>query len=148
MARWRAEAIRRLPELRQVIVSANSVMALWIELFRAFRKAYEREPRDEALIARIYNYADWCMQAPRGPDAGHDPFTAVTVAFYEDIPRFQPAREDMPRWFPYSEVAQNKHVFAYHLSDEEFADLVRHMEKNQERYQPRDRPPDEPSGVR
>jgi hypothetical protein len=148
MARWRAEAIKRLPDLRHVIVSADSIMALWIELFIAFRKAYEREPRDESLIAQIYAYADWCLQAPRGPDAGRDPFTAVIVAFYEDIPAFQPAREDMPRWFPYSEVAQNKQVFAYHLSDEEFADLVRHMEKNQGRYQSRHRPPDERSGER
>ena len=118
MARWRAEA-------------------LWIELQFAFEKAYRADPPDEAMIARIYSFADWCVQAPRGPDAGHDPMTAVTVAFYEHIPNFKPAREDMPRWFRYSEVTNNWQVFSYHLGDEEFDALLKHMAKNQHRHQPR-----------
>jgi hypothetical protein len=53
MARWRAEAIERLPELRQTIASADSVLALWGELFDAFEAAYRKEPANESLIARI-----------------------------------------------------------------------------------------------
>jgi hypothetical protein len=137
MARWRAEALQRLPELRDVITSADSVMALWIELLSAFEKAYRSDPWDESLIGRIYSFADWCMNAPRGPDAGHDPMSAVTVAFYEDIPAFKPARDDMPRWFPYAEVANNRQVFAYLIGDEKYDELVKHMAKNRHRYQPR-----------
>ena len=46
MARWRAEALERLPEMRETITSAQCVMALWIELELAFERAYEAKPRD------------------------------------------------------------------------------------------------------
>jgi len=139
MARWRAEAIKRLPELRQVIASAESVMTLWHELQDAFEQAYRAHPPAESLIAGIYSFADWCLEAPRGDDAGHDPFSALIVTFYEGIPRCRPARDDMPRWFRYSEVAQNRTVFSYLIGDQEYDELVSYMAKNQYRYQPRSR---------
>jgi hypothetical protein len=139
MAKWRAEAIQRLPELRRVIAEAETVMAAWIELRMAFEDAYEAEPPDDSLIARIYSFADWCLDAPRNADAGRDPFTAVLVAFYEDIPTIKAARDDMPRWFTYDEVARNRQVFSYHLRPEEFDALVLHMARNRHRYVPRDR---------
>jgi hypothetical protein len=79
------------------------------------------------------------MQAPRGPDARHDPVSAV-VLFYEDLPTFKPARDDMPRWFPYSEIAQNRGVFSYMIGDSAYDELLAYMAKNQHRYQPRERP--------
>ena len=139
MARWRSEAIDRLPELRQVIGAAQNIMALWIELQQVFEEAYDREPRDDSTIERIYSYADWCEQAPRNDDAGHDPLTAVMVAFYEHIPACSPARQDMPRWFRYQEVVQNKEVFAYHIGEEEYNHLLEYMGKNRNLYQPRRR---------
>ena len=134
MPRWRAAAIERLPELRGLVASADTVMALWIELHIKFEEAYRREPWNDDLIRRIYAYADWCIDAPRVDDAGRDPFTAVIVAFYEDIPAFVPARDDMPRWFTPQEVAQNKAVFSYHIGDAAFADLIAFMHKNRHRY--------------
>jgi hypothetical protein len=35
MARWRAEALERLPELRKAIDSADEIMALWIDIVLA-----------------------------------------------------------------------------------------------------------------
>ncbi len=137
MSRWRAEALERLPELRQTIASAENVMALWTELTWAFQDAYRAEPRNEALIARIYSYADWCSIAPRHADAAQDPLTAVTIAFHEEIPTCGPAREDMPRWFRYSEIAQGRQVFAYLIGDEEYEALLEYMKRNQRRYIPR-----------
>jgi hypothetical protein len=37
MARWRAAAIERLPELRPVISAAENVLSLWGELFTEFQ---------------------------------------------------------------------------------------------------------------
>lgn len=141
MAKWRAEAIKRLPELRRVVAEADTVMALWIELRFAFERAYDAEPPDESLIARIYSFADWCIDAPRNPDAGRDPLTSVAVAFYEDIPTIEPARDDMPRWFSYEEVARNRPVFSYHIGAKEFDALVEHMARNRHRFVPRERRP-------
>lgn len=137
MAKWRAQAISRLPELREVITSADTIMACWIELHLVFERAYEVEPPNESLIARIYSFADWCIQAPRSEDAGRDPLTAVTVAFFEHVPTHKLAREDMPRWFRYSEVAGSRAVFAYLIGDDEYDLLLKYMAKNQHRYQPR-----------
>jgi hypothetical protein len=137
MARWRAEALKGLPELRKKINSADNIMALWIEALYAFEQAYRGNPPDESLIARVYAFADWCMGAPRGPDAGHDPLSAVMIGFYESIPTFPAAREDMPRWFTYDEVAQSRAVFSYLIGDEEYQRLLEHMRKNISRYRPR-----------
>lgn len=136
MARWRAAAIERLPELRETIAEAESVMSLWIELFLTFEEAY-REPRNDDLIARIYSYADWCRAAPRNDDAGHDPPTAVAVAFYEHIPQSQAARDDMPRWFRYEEVGRNRAMFAYHIGDAAFDELLAYVKNHKDRFAPR-----------
>jgi hypothetical protein len=132
MARWRSAAVERFPELRGTIASAESVMSLWIELHLMFDDAY-REPRNDDPIARIYSYADWCLSAPRREDAGHDPLTAVAVAFYEHIPQSKAAREDMPRWFSYDDVAKSRSIFAYHIGDESFEELLDYMKRNQNR---------------
>lgn len=137
MSRWRGEALKKLPHLQKVIAEADSVMLLWIELICAFERAYHCDPPDEKTIAAIYSYADWCLRAPRRPDAGHDPSSAVIVCFYEDIPTIRPARDDMPRWFTYAEVANNRPVFGYMLEEDELESLLRHMDKNRHRYQPR-----------
>ena len=129
MPRWRAAAIQRLPELRDSIVSAESVLALWIELHMQFKDAY-REPRNDDLIRRIYSYADWCLAAPRNDDAGRDPATAVMVAFYEHIPTSPAARDDMPRWFHHDEIARSKDVFSYLIGEAAFNELVAFMKRN------------------
>jgi hypothetical protein len=133
MARWRSAAIERLPELREAIAKANNVMSLWIELHLAFDNAY-REPRNDGLIARIYSYADWCLSAPRSEDASHDPPTAVAVAFYEHIPQSKAAREDMPKWFSYDEVAKSRAIFSYHIGDKAFDELLAYMKKDANRF--------------
>jgi hypothetical protein len=124
MARWRAEAIERLPEFRDLIESSERVMALWIELLMAFESAYREEPQNESLITRIYSYARWCEIAPRDNDPGCDPLTAVCVAFYEHIPTIKQARNDMPRWFKRAEVLAARQVFSRHISEQAFEDLV------------------------
>jgi hypothetical protein len=136
MPRWRFEAIERLPELRETIAKAESVMSLWIELYIAFEDAY-RDPKNEDLIARLYAYADWCLAAPRNADASRDPLTAVVVAFYEHIPQSKAAREDMPRWFRYDEVARSRPVFASHIGEETFEELLAYIKRQSPRFVPR-----------
>lgn len=136
MAKWRAAAIERLPEFRQIITDADNLMALWIELEMAFERAYQGS-RDESLIARIYSFADWCGNAPRGHDAGDDASTALVVGFYEHIPSIPAARDDMPRWFRRSEVVENKQIFAYLIGEEAYGRLIQYMAKNERLYKPR-----------
>lgn len=136
MAKWRSAAIERLPELRTLIASVDNVMALWIELRIKFEDAY-REPRNEDLIARIYSYAHWCWNAPRHEDAGHDPSTAATVAFFEHIPEIPAARQDMPRWFTFDEIAANKQLFISSIGEIAFQNLLAHMQRNRDQYVPR-----------
>ncbi|MDB5297956.1 MAG: hypothetical protein JWO31_3939 [Phycisphaerales bacterium] len=133
MARWRAEALAGLPGLRKAIESADSVMALWIDLWLAFEDAYRCDPPDEPVIAGIYAFADWCAGAPRNPDAGHDPLTAVVVAFYEHVPTCEPARADMPRWFRYADLASNPHVFGRLIDSRTYAALLRDVAAKERR---------------
>ena len=137
MAKWRAQALSRLPELHRDIAESDSIMALWIELTYAFERAYKSDLPDESLIARIYSFADWCTQAPRNSDAGRDPSTAAVVAFYEHIPTIPEARQDMPRWFRYTEVAQSRDVFSYLIGEQSYQELLAHIQRHQHLYRPR-----------
>jgi hypothetical protein len=108
-------------------------MSLWIEFRFEFEQAY-REPRNEDLIERIYSYAEWCWHAPRNEDAGKDPWTAASVAFLEHLPDIPPAREDMPRWFTFNEIAANKSLFVYAIGEISFKDLLAHMQRHHKQY--------------
>jgi hypothetical protein len=137
MAKWQAEALARLPELRKKIDTADCVMAFWNDLWHVFEDAYKAEPPNESLIARVYSFADWCVAAPRGPDASRDPLSAAGVCFNEELPAVKPARDDMPRWFTYDEVAQSKQVFQYMIGEPQYLELLRYMDKHRNRYVPR-----------
>ena len=44
---------------------------------------------------------------------------------------------EMPQWFRYADVARMREVFAYHIGDAAYEELLRYMEANLDRYQPR-----------
>jgi len=118
MSAWRREALRRLPECRQVIESAETPMALWIELLGECEDAYKKS--DENLIRRFYDFARWCWQSPRA-----DVRTAVACAFYEHLPTTPVLRRDMPRRFGHAAFTELRDVFRYHLSSAEAAAFER-----------------------
>ena len=109
MSAWRREALERLPECRESIVSARNSMALWIELLDECGRAFRQ--RNEDLIRRLYEYARWCRRSP-----SIDVRTAVVCAFYEHLPLNPIVRRDMPRRFDRAEFTELREVFLYHLS--------------------------------
>jgi hypothetical protein len=117
---WRRVAAEMLPELLDVIREAENPYLLWIDLRFAFEDAY-REPRKRSLIKRIYAFADWCEQQPRGDTAADDLLTCVTVCFYEHIIQIPDAAADMPNWFTEAEFDLMRPVFRYHGTEEEVA---------------------------
>ena len=135
MPPWRETALRLLPELAEPIGEAENPYQLWFGLWDAFRAAYG-PPRDDGLIRRVYEYAQWCEQAPRGETATDDLFTTVVVCFFEEIPTDAQARADMPRWFTYEEVRDAREVFSYMAGAAVYEELLRHMAASRGRYQP------------
>jgi hypothetical protein len=89
----------------------------------AFGDAY-KEPRNEDLIARIYQYAEWCGTQPRGTSAEDDLGTCVHVCFFEHIPESPAALEDMPRWFSREDVVLMKDTFSYMVREEGFKRIL------------------------
>lgn len=134
MSHWRAEAIRRFPEMRKRIEQLSSITALWIELTGPFLDAYAKQ-RDESLILRVYQFADYCMRLPRVADAGFDPVTAVCITFFEFLPNHKETREDMPRWLTYEEVRGSEEIFKYLIGDESYLELLEFMQQNRHRFQ-------------
>ena len=120
MSLWRRLAIEKLPEFHTPIAQADNAYGVWIDLRFALNRIYEREPVDEALIARIYEYARWCWQQSRNDDLA----TAVIVCFYEHLPTDPPIRKDVARWLSAEDFEALRPAFGYHLSEaevEEFA---------------------------
>jgi hypothetical protein len=136
MAKWRAAATERLPELIDEINAAPNIMSLWIELHLHFKVAY-REPQNESLIARIYSYADWCMNTRHNSDPGRDPSNAVGVAFFEHIPDDPAARAEMPVWFTPDQIRLLRSLLVYRFGDAAYEQLLAEIIKNSYRYRPR-----------
>jgi len=121
------------PELISRFENADTSYLLWFELRDAFEDAYDKTPRDESLIRRIYQYSDWCCDQPRGQTAEDDLLTCVAVCFYEHIPQHPVAREDMPRWWRADDLREPS-IFQYHLSDEQFRELRSFLSRESHRY--------------
>jgi hypothetical protein len=122
MSRWRNEAFDRLPELRKLLQTEKSAYSFLSELVDRLHKAYAQ--KDEDLIRRIYDYAKWCLDLPRGKDSSDDLPTIVTVSFFEHLPQHAEVRRDVGRWLPRKDVEGMKQVFLYHGSEEQFQEML------------------------
>lgn len=120
---WRQKALQMFPELRDRIQAAENPYALWNDLITPFEDAYICQPPDRSLIDRVYGYARWCEDQPRGETAANDLLTCVAVCFYEHIPTHPLARKDMPNWFTWEQFTRGREAFKYHLGGEQFAEL-------------------------
>ena len=123
MDKWKQEATTRFPEFDETARDAWETPYLcWFDLLTALRNAYHA-PRNEDLIRRIYQFAKWCNEQPRGKTAADDLPTCVAVCFYEHLPEDTNTLADMPRWFKWSEVVLMKDIFTYHTGEEGFRNI-------------------------
>ncbi len=118
MSAWKRIALEKLPEYRGLIETADTPMALWIELNSEFERV-----SDENLIRRFFEYARWCMQSPGQGNYLSDAGTAAVCAFYEHLPRHSGIRRELPRWLTREEFASLREAFRYHLSEQEFSEF-------------------------
>lgn len=86
------------------------------------QQAYLR--KDEGIISRIYAYAKWCADAPRGKDASDDLFTIVAVSFFEHLPEHELIRRDLGHRLPKKEIEGMKEIFLYHGTEEQFQEIL------------------------
>ena len=126
MSAWRREALERLPEYRSVIEKATGPMALWIELWCHFERAVEKN--DNSLVERTLRFAAWCSSEQAGP-LPNETSTAAHLAFYEHLPTRRDFWPHMSKWFFPHEFAALLPTFAYHVSEDELADLKKAYEK-------------------
>lgn len=112
---WLQEASDLLPELKAEFEEVDSQMGMWLEVQWALEHAYERTPRDEDLIARIYSMALGTEHS--GDD---ETLTAVAFAFFEHLPLHPAVWADLHRWLPIESFEKLEEVFKYHLSASEF----------------------------
>lgn len=129
---WGKEAFDRFPELIGRFNDVDSPYLLWFELTHAFKEAYNA-PRNDDLIARIYDFAKWCCSQSPGTTAEDDLGTCVCVCFFEHIPESPGALEDMPRWFSHSEVLVMKDTFSHMVGEEGFQRILHAYEGQAQR---------------
>ena len=127
-AKWKEQALGVLPELAAEIEESDSPYQMWFSIHRAFEDAYAGS-RNESLIRRIYDYADWCCQQPPGKPAADDLGTCVAVCFYEHIPELPAALNDMPRWFTKTDVITMKEILSYHVGEKGYQEILKVYDK-------------------
>jgi hypothetical protein len=128
---WRIEALKRFPELAQEVREAETPYALWIDLWCHFTEAYDSDASD--LIARIYTYARWCCEQPRGKTSADDLLTCVSVCFFEHIPTHPKALKDMPKWWTPEDVKTMKQIFSYLGGEAGYAEVLAQYERHKPR---------------
>ncbi len=120
MSAWRRIAIEKLPELQKEISMAGGAFGVWIQLHLELENIYGRETVDDSLIARIYEYASWCLCQPHDDNLR----SAVVVCFYEHLPLAHKVRQDVARWLSEEEFTTLRFAFCYHLSASEVEDFA------------------------
>ena len=143
MPPWKQTAREMLPELAGKIEEAENPYLLWLDLLQAFDEAYRAEPVDESLLERLYAYAAWCANAPRGQTAEDDLLTCVCVCFYEKIPCHPRAWAHLPRWIAWDTFLAGEEVFRAKLSEAEFAALKEHMQHHRYQFIPKPAEPNQ-----
>ena len=128
MSQWRRGAIERFPEMHRAIADADGVGLVWFELwYSLFKPAYVKELPDREIIARVYDYAYWCL--------GHrniDVRTAVILDFYENLHDDSRMRADMPRWISQEDFDMLHFAWEY-STNQDFTDLRREFTENKTR---------------
>lgn len=128
MSLWRREAIERFPELHREIADADRVGWAWFELWHGLVKpGYEKEPPDTEIIARVYDYAYWCLGHPNT-----DVRTAVILDFYEMLPTDSRMWRDMPRWISQEDFDMLHFAWEY-ATKRDIGDLRREFIENKAR---------------
>jgi len=128
MSLWRREAIERFPELHRGIADADRVGWAWFELwYGLFKPAYEKDPPDTKIIARIYDYARWCLT-----HRNIDVRTAVILDFYENLSSDSRMWRDMPRWISQDDFDMLYFAWEY-ATKRDFADLRHEFIENKAR---------------
>ena len=122
MSRWRKEAFDRLPECRKQLQAEKTAYGFFHVLNDVLFRAHLAE--DEDLIRRIYEYAKWCLGAPRGKDASDDLLTIVTVSFFEHLPTHREVRQEVGRWLPRSMIEGMREVFLYLGTEEKYREML------------------------
>ena len=121
---WRREALEQFPELAERAERWETPYLLWFDLRDAFETEYRKPSRNEQLIRRIYEFAEWCVKQPQSSTAAGDLATCVSACFYEHIPQTAEALKEMPRWIPRSTVLQMKEIFTYHTGEGGFQEIL------------------------
>jgi hypothetical protein len=118
---WEMKAFALFPELEEEI-SGNQFgpNGLWDALYNALTAAYRKQPLDEDLIGRIYDYAAWCFEQPGTNDIETDLPNAVAIGLIESLPLDSRASEDLYRWLSVEAFEGFEQLFRYHLSDDEY----------------------------
>ena len=119
---WRTEALKRFNELASIVREAENPYALWIDLWCHFTEAYDSGSTD--LVGRIYQYARWCCDQPRGKTSADDLLTCVSVCFFEHIPTHPKALKDMPTWWTRDDVKTMRQIFSYLGGEAQYAEVL------------------------
>ena len=140
MSQWRREAIERFPELQRQIADAEGMYFVWMALWNArFKPAYEKEPPDEETMARVYDYAHWCLT--------HRSLSvrkAVEDQFYQGLADDPRTRRDMPRWISQEDFDRMRFAWDY-MDPQNYAALRQEFAKNKERIDKQERAKSEKS---
>jgi hypothetical protein len=115
---WKSAALAIVPELAGEIAKAETPYLLWIDLYQAFREAYD-PPGNDALIGQIYRYAKWCLDQPRAERYEDDIRTCVCLCFYQNVPLLRPARDELGKWLATEDFSALKFVLRFHCDDDD-----------------------------
>jgi hypothetical protein len=125
MENWRTRAIEVfrdvLPIEELVTDPFAEAPAIWTELYVILVQCYDEQPPNESLIARIYDFAWWCLDQPNTDNVNTDISNTAAVGLIEHLPLNRKILGDLHRWMTIETFRGCESLFRYHLDDAEYS---------------------------
>jgi len=118
MEAWKEKAIQLLPERRDDIAASENIDDLWDDLEILFKDAHQKQPVDSYTIARIYDYARWCMIQTE------DEWVAQAIDFFEFLPDDAAIWQELPGHMRYEEFQGLDTLFRYKRTPDEYRAFI------------------------
>lgn len=126
MSAWRPEALKYLPQQKELIEKADTISFLLSELWWEFKDAYQHASKDEKIVAGVYDFAAWCWHGSDFRGNNIRLITEVFGQFYERLPQDPEMRYDMSRWLCLEEFeVLQVGPFTYFLNPDEHLAMVK-----------------------
>jgi len=119
---WVNKASLFLPEIAPFLIELENSYQLWIEISDNFSIACKNN--NLKLINKIFVFSQYFEKNIIGKDSYDDDYSALVCCFYEHIPQYKIARQEIKKYWSRDKIFKFHSVFTYIGSERDFLSML------------------------